>query len=157
EMQRVRVTTDSAVANPPIADGARDAVDVMIGFGEVGRGLYAVLGERRAFAIYDPQKGFNADDFKAEWMHVAIPYGDEFVSTIVEYTERYEPENVVLHSTVPVQTTRQVEKALDYAADVFFSPVRGKHPDLAGALRRFPKYYASSIMGELDARFESYF
>ncbi len=131
--------------------------DILIGFGEVGSALHEVLSERRDFAIADPAKGFNPEPFEADWCHICIPYTDTFVSTMVEYVRKFEPQNVVLHSTLPIGTTRQVEKALDYAADVYYSPIRGRHPRLARYIRDFPKWYACSIQGELDERFRTYF
>src|SRR5881409_270294 len=123
--------------------------DILIGFGEVGSAIHEVLSERREFAIHDPPKGFNAEPFEADWCHVAIPYTKDFVSSVTTLVTRFQPENVVLHSTLPIGTTRQVEKALDYAADVYYSPIRGRHPTLVRALRAFPKYYACFVSGEL--------
>src|SRR6266571_1900153 len=137
--------------------GVHMSADILVGFGEVGSALHEILSERREFAIHDPPKGFSAEPFEADWCHIAIPYTEDFVSSVTSVVTRFEPQNVVLHSTLPIGTTRQVEKALDYAADVFVSPIRGRHPTLVRALRAFPKIYASSIPGELDERFQAYF
>ena len=133
--------------------------DILIGLGEVGSALYEVLSERRAFSIVDPAKGFEPELGEApqsDWCHVAIPYSESFISTIVEYVRKFNPNHLVLHSTVPIGTTRKIEREADYIP-TYFSPIRGRHPSLARYIRSFPKWYASSISGGMDNEFVAYF
>src|SRR3990167_4710671 len=71
--------------------------DIIIGFGEVGKALVQVLGERTDIAIHDPQKGYEAKrertlydentpypasvPIEYDWMHIAYPWHKEFVTT----------------------------------------------------------------------------
>ena len=134
-------------------------IDVLIGFGEVGSALHVVLSERHPFAIVDPARACSpslGEAPQSDWMHVAIPYSESFISTVVEYVRKFNPSHLVLHSTVPIGTTRKIEREADYIP-TFYSPVRGRHPNLSAALRRFPKYFASSISGQMDDEFVIYF
>ena len=130
--------------------------DLLIGYGEVGIALHQVLGERGEFAIADPPKGYNPEPFKADWMHVSIPHTDAFIAAITDYARTFDPKYIVIHSTVPVGTTRKVERECDYRT-VYYSPVRGRHPNLARYIRDFPKWYACSVPGEYDNEFVYYF
>ena len=132
--------------------------DLLIGFGEVGASLYEVLSERRSFYIVDPAKGYEPElgEDMVDWAHVAIPYSESFISTIVEYVRRFNPNHLVIHSTVPIGTTRKIEREADYIP-TYFSPIRGRHPNLARYIREFSKWFASSIAGQMDNDFVTYF
>jgi len=121
-------------------------MDLIVGYGEVGRALAEVLRERYSVEVHDPPKGveFYAPIEEYEWMHVCIPYTDSFVETVVSYAETFKPVHVVIHSTVAVGTTRKLIIKLFGRANVTYSPVRGIHPDIARYIREFPKWFATT-------------
>ena len=141
--------------------------DILIGFGEVGSALYDILNERRHILIHDPPKGFEEPFPRKdaiEWMHVSIPYSDSFIDTVLEYRNDFYPRFIVIHSTVPVGTTRTLcEKMGAHGSGefgsfyVYYSPIRGRHPNLSRGIRSFPKWYASEWDGNADFAFEGYF
>ena len=91
-------------------------------------------------------------------MHIAFPFSkDTFNDSVIRNIKDWQPENTIIHSTIPIGTTRQIEKDCDYGTTLFYSPIRGRHPNLAPALRQFPKWYATSILGEYDERITAYF
>src|SRR5438132_10337165 len=99
--------------------------------GEVGSALFQVLGERRRIDPHDPvKKQWASPQNETDWLHIAYPYSDSFISTTVEYVKQFEPNTLAIHATVPIGTTRKIEKDLDYAADVVFTPIRRRHPRL---------------------------
>ena len=142
-------------------------VDILIGYGEVGSALYGVLSERRRIAIHDPDKGYDAPlpgENTIEWMHVAIPYTNSFIEDVLVYRNRFFPRFIVIHSTVPVGTTRKLCEQMGPHGNgefgslyVYYSPIRGLHPHLARYIREFPKWYASEWVGNADAAFSGYF
>lgn len=115
-------------------------VIVMGGAGKIGSAIVDILEE----------KGYNVDileknplcekcpipGIKYKFLHVAIPYTDKFVSSVQAAILTYSPEYVVIHSTVPVGTTRKISK------NAVHSPVRGQHTDLKGCIMKFVKYVA---------------
>ena len=134
--------------------------DIVIGMGEVGSALAEVLGERRDIATHDPNRDIHAPtDAPYDWMHIAFPYSDNFKTFVTSYADTFNPVCVVIHSTVPIGTMRAICKESFEAEHrtYYYSPVRGRHPHLARALRDFPKWYASAIPGQADIDIETYF
>jgi len=68
-------------------------------------------------------------------LHIAIPYSDTFVETVGDYMTRYKPLLVIVHSTVPLGTTRKL------GPKAVHSPCRGVHPDLEQGIRTFVKFF----------------
>jgi UDP-N-acetyl-D-mannosaminuronate dehydrogenase len=88
-------------------------------------------------------------------LHVCYPAEiADFVGTTAGYVKRYHPEIVVIHSTVPVGTTRAVQAVVPVA--VVHSPVRGKHARMEEELVRYTKFIGTSDPGTA-ARVERYF
>jgi UDP-N-acetyl-D-mannosaminuronate dehydrogenase len=91
-----------------------------------------------------------------EFMHVCYPAeGDDFVEVTVQYVGRYQPEVVVVTSTVPVGTTRQIGDIA--SVPVVNSPVRGKHAVMASELLRYTKFIGGddrSVVRRVAAHFQ---
>lgn len=60
-------------------------------------------------------------------MHFCIPYSDSFENDVVQYIEQYEPQMAIIHTTVPVGTTRIIQKKIQ--GDVAHVPIHGHHTD----------------------------
>lgn len=108
---------------------------VVVGLGEIGRGLLEVLR-----AAYPDVAGHDVDPPGRQTpgpLHVCFPWHGGFVSAVASWVAYHAPDAVVVHSTVPVGTTREVAEAVGRPA--FHSPVRGRHPRLADSIRTFRK------------------
>jgi len=104
---------------------------LVIGRGEVGTAI---------------QKIFNADYLELEnsnatgqydFIHICIPYtSDSFVNYVKSMKVIWLADNgiVVIHSTVPVGTTRAC------GDDFVHSPIRGVHPNLEEGIKTFTKF-----------------
>lgn len=99
---------------------------LVIGLGEVGTAI---------------RKVFNADglDITGEvsqshydYLHICIGYSDKFVETVKSYQERFTPLQTIVHSSVPVGTSRK--------CGALHSPIRGLHPNLYSGIMTFPKF-----------------
>ena len=125
----------------------QDNVEVhslIIGKGEVGSSLEAALNEREsgiAIAI-DLSEG---PDFYlvlkravCKTLHICFPYSGEFHDSVKTYARLLSPELIIIHSTVEVGTTEQLDSEL--TPPVVHSPVRGQHPNLKESLLKFVKY-----------------
>jgi len=120
---------------------AKDSVSLVVGLGEVGRPLLQVLsGAHSVQGIDLPPVDARA---AVEFMHVCYP-GEtpDFVGVTAAYAKRYRPDVVVVHSTVPVGTTRAVQAASGLAA--VHSPVRGKHIRMAEDLLHYVKFVGAA-------------
>ena len=71
-----------------------------------------------------------------DFMHVAIPWqvGD-FVNKVREAQKDFKARRLIIHSTVPVGTTRQ------FGESACHSPILGQHDDLGSSLTKFTKWY----------------
>jgi UDP-N-acetyl-D-mannosaminuronate dehydrogenase len=115
---------------------------VVVGLGEVGRPLMNILAR-----TYDCA-GIDIDPVQIESpvsvLHVCYPFQiPHYVQTTADYVRRLNPGLVILHSTVPPGTTRQVQNEVPDAL-VAFSPVRGKHVRMEQDMMRYTKFVAGT-------------
>jgi UDP-N-acetyl-D-mannosaminuronate dehydrogenase len=132
---------------------------LVIGYGEVGRALYAMLMNGH------PLHSVDAEDITArvpqrqhtryDGIHICTPFTSviEMQATIEAACSRADSLDtiVVVHSTVPLGTTRQLAEAL--SVPMVYSPIRGTHPDLRDGLKQFPKYVGGARAGEVASWF----
>ncbi len=130
-----------------------NCVSIVLGLGEVGRPLLAVLQRVHPVEGVDlPARDVRA---RVDLMHVCYPFGiDDFAGVTAGYTSRYRPEVVVIHTTVPVGTTRVMQDAV--GVPVVHSPVRGKHARMERELLHYTKF-VGAVDVEAAARVEAYF
>src|SRR5262245_18358505 len=99
-----------------------EAQVLVVGLGEVGRPLLEVLGAAHQAACRDiDDKAFHG----VRILHLCFPFGAKFVSAASHYVSLYQPEVVVVNSTVVPGTTRAIEQ--ETGTPAVYSPVRGKH------------------------------
>ena len=106
-------------------------INLVIGEGEIGSAIYNVLSE-----VYKEVYSRDIEDIaleQAEVLHICIPALDNFQEVVKDYIAQYNPELVIVHSTVPVGTCDEL--------GVVHSPVRGVHPHLEEGLKTFTKYF----------------
>lgn len=113
---------------------------LIVGMGEVGRALHEVLRTRHECATYDATDGpIDKNYFRPiAVLNVCLPYSEFFVEVVRMYAVTTSASLVIVHSTVPVGTTRKIQDGLD--CGVVHSPIHGRHPNLAPGIRTFTKY-----------------
>jgi len=109
---------------------------LIIGAGEVGKSLYKVLEAtyKENIVIRDKQPDFGIIEDSLPFLNICYPYSDSFVEDTKAYIKQYHPTTTIIHSTVPVGTTRKCGDACVH------SPIHGKHPNLAEGIKTFTKY-----------------
>jgi len=116
------------------------ATGLIVGMGEVGIALEVVLKSYHDIHTYDAKDPRRQDEFFAtlkgdvDVLHICFPYSDQFGASVQSYQEHVQPRYTVIHSTVPVGTSKALE--------CYHSPVRGIHPHLAESMRKFYTYLA---------------
>ena len=101
---------------------------IVIGLGEVGSALQKVIGcdgEDRFKGTFHEKQHF-------DFLHICIPYSENFVDEVLAYQDKYSPKYTIIHSSVPIGTSRKC-KALH-------SPIRGVHPNLDMGILTFKKF-----------------
>ena len=112
----------------------------IIGLGEVGAGLFAIL--KNHYDIQWFEKGSDPH-YGTEIMHICIPWSEMFISTVDAYVKTQNPTYVVVHSSVPVGTCQKLQALL--SIPVFHSPIRGQHPDMTGGILNYVKYVGTDL------------
>ncbi len=127
---------------------------LIIGLGEIGHTLFALLNEaKESFAVYgldlDQAKmgtlGQTKDKIpsKMDTMHICLPCGstEKFAEVVEGYVNQFKPKLAIINSTVPPGTTLKVaEKCTCLVAH---SPARGVHKSaehMIWEMKRWTKY-----------------
>lgn len=117
--------------------------------GEVGRALYDLLRlnnpQGEALTGLDIGSPTSVRTSLPIHLHITIPWSDRFYADVDDYIDTYDPDLVIVHSTVPIGTCS--------AHDWIHSPVRGRHPDLLDSLRTFRKHFGGERATEAAAPF----
>lgn len=114
----------------------------VLGLGEVGEPLLEILSRHYECV------GIDIDPVALERpcsvLHICYPFRiPNFIATTVDHIERYDPELIVINSTVAPGTTEQVQSRLPHRG-VVYSPVRGKHIKMESDLLHYKKFVAGS-------------
>lgn len=125
---------------------------LVIGLGQIGSGLIEVLKS------VHPVNGI--DKFNLNYPGVVlgetfdivhICFGcqadgvNDFVKEVKAYQQVYQPKYTIIHSTVPVGTSR--------LCGAIHSPVMGRHPYLAQSIRIFTKFIGGKQASDVAAYF----
>jgi len=114
--------------------------DLIIGMGEIGTALYECYLDKKQVIGYDIK---SPKEIKGsiDCMHIAFPFDDEFNEEVIKYAILYKPRIIIIHSTVPVGTTRGLYDKLKIP--IAHSPCVGKHPELKESIQeRFVKIFS---------------
>ena len=110
--------------------------DLIIGCdGQIGKAIYKCYGNETYNVLgYDLDREkhiLTVNDDNIRCMHICIPCKDKdkFIRTVLDYILMVNPEIVILHSTVPCGTTREIYNQTKDII-VVHSPCCGKHPNL---------------------------
>jgi len=106
---------------------------LIIGNGEIGQALHKVIGGNIT--------GITNIPGKYDIIHICFPYFNKFVEEVKRYQKLYLPKYTVIHSTVPVGTSRK--------CDAIHSPVVGLHPYLEESLKTFVKFLGGNGVDEV--------
>jgi len=108
---------------------------IVVGLGEVGESIMQVLKLdplNRVWGV-DKKDSFDCTLNNADAMHICFPYHKKFVSNLKELFDRYQPNCIIIHSSVPLGTCDEL--------GCVHSPVLGQHPNLLRSLTIFTKYF----------------
>lgn len=124
---------------------------MIIGLGEVGRALHTVFEQENLQVVGRDLAGEIAE--KHDVLHVCFPCKEPaiFAHQVLEYAAKYLKDGglVIVHATVPVGTVGIM------GTSAVHSPIRGVHPNLAGGIRTFVKYFGGPRATEAAAIFEA--
>ncbi|MBI4143508.1 hypothetical protein HY487_01340 [Candidatus Woesearchaeota archaeon] len=111
---------------------------LVIGLGEVGNAMCQVIEGSGKYRLFKKDAEDTEIREKIDIMHLCIPYMDNFVGISADYIKKYNPELVIINSTVMPNTTNEIYQKTKKS--IVHSPVRGKHPHLKDGLLLFVKF-----------------
>ena len=123
--------------------------DIVVGLGEIGNPIFKLLSKKLTVVGYDINKKLmNESKFKkfefrkTSFLHIAIPISSKFQSNVFILQKKFNPECIVIHSTLSPGTTESIQKKLDIP--VIYSATRGVHKRMLNDLKRYTKFFAIS-------------
>lgn len=119
---------------------------LIIGKGQIGTALGGVLKDYNPiFLDFQLDLHIYAGEYISknpiEIMHVCFEYSGKFVQSVKNYQKVFKPRYTVIHSTVPVGTSRK--------CGAIHSPVTGIHPHLESGVRTFTKFLGGESASEV--------
>lgn len=116
---------------------------LIIGLGEVGWPLLQVVRQQEPDAIGIDIEPVNVD-VPIGIMHICFSFQGlaQFQSAVTMHVRQYQPELIVINSTIIPGTTRAIER--DCGVPCVYSPIRGKHTRMAEDLYKYVKFVAGA-------------
>ena len=119
--------------------------NIVAGLGEIGVPISQVLQKKFPTMGYDidpkrMRKRDQPDSVACSFLHICIPFTKSFARDVRALAKRFEPECVVIHSTLRPHTTRELQKSM--RVPIVYSSTTGVHRRMLYDLRRYTKFYA---------------
>ena len=123
--------------------------NVVAGLGEIGRPILKLLSKRNITIGFDlnpdsmDQRKFERyKDLETSFLHTAIPVTAKFINNILKLEKKFNPECIVIHSTIKPGTTKKLQERL--SIPVIYSATRGVHRRMIYDLKRYTKFFTIS-------------
>ena len=121
--------------------------DIVAGLGEIGLPILKLICKKENAIGYDldkklmNEKNFTKfENIQTRFLHIAIPVNKNFNSNVINLNKKFQPECIVIHSTISPGTTEQLQKKLKIP--LIFSATRGVHKRMIRDLQRYTKFFA---------------
>ena len=123
--------------------------NIVAGLGEIGSPICKLLEKKTLVVGYDLDKKLmnlkkfkNFEKYDTLFLHICIPYTGNFKKNVSQLIKKFDPEIVVIHSTISPNTTSSLQSKFDIP--VIYSATRGVHKRMLTDLKRYTKYFAIS-------------
>ena len=123
--------------------------DVVVGIGEIGKPILKLLSKQNITVGFDlkpdlmNQRIFEKyKNLKTSFLHIAIPATSRFSKNVLKLSKKFQPECIVIHSTIKPGTTAELQAKL--SIPVIYSATRGVHKRMIYDLKRYTKFFAIS-------------
>lgn len=121
--------------------------NIVVGLGEIGSPILTLLS-KSSLAIgfdinrklMDEKKFQKLIDIPTVFLHVCIPFNKNFEKNIQELYSQFNPECIVIHSTIRPYTTQKIQKKI--SIPIIYSATRGVHRRMLNDLKRYTKFFA---------------
>jgi len=121
--------------------------DIVVGLGEIGSPILRLVSKGITAVGYDKnpkimnRKKFDRfSEYSVELLHVCIPFSKDFEKKFLGIVKKYNPQGVVIHSTISPSTTLNLQKKSKIP--IVYSATRGVHKRMIKDLHRYTKFYS---------------
>ncbi len=118
--------------------------DIVVGLGEIGLPIFKLLSKKIKIDGFDKIEKFNTNNFSniknIEFMHICIPFSKDFEKSVLQLTKKFNPDGIVIHSTISPNTTKKLQTKLDLP--IIYSATRGVHKRMLKDLKRYTKFFS---------------
>jgi len=123
--------------------------DMVAGIGEIGKPILKLLSKDNIVVGFDlnpdlmNERKFEIyQNLKTSFLHIAIPVTGKFINNVLKLCKKFQPECIVIHSTVKPGTTEELQGKL--TIPVIYSATRGVHKRMIYDLKRYTKFFVIS-------------
>ena len=123
--------------------------DVIAGLGEIGKPILKLLSKEHIIVgfdlnhdLMDERKFEKYRNLKTSFLHIAIPVTDKFINNVLQLHKKFQPECIVIHSTIKPGTTEKLQDKLPIP--VIYSATRGVHKRMSNDIKRYTKFFVIS-------------
>ena len=123
--------------------------DVVVGLGEIGNPILKLLSKKNIVVGFDLNRDLMNEikfekykNFKTSFLHIAIPGTDNLIGNVLKLYKKFQPECIVIHSTIKPETTEKLQRKL--SIPVIYSATRGVHKRMIYDLKRYTKFFVIS-------------
>jgi len=123
--------------------------NVIAGLGEIGTPIYKLLSKNSLSVGYDLNENLmdlkkfkKYEDTQTIFLHICIPFSNKFISNVQKIIKKFDPEILVIHSTISPNTTTKLQSKLKIP--IIYSATRGVHKQMLFDLKRYTKFFAVS-------------
>ena len=123
--------------------------DIVVGIGEIGKSILKLLSKDNIVVgfdlnpdLMDKRKIERYKNLKTSFMHIAIPVTGKFINDVLKLYKKFQPECIVIHSTIRPGTTEILQRKL--SIPVMYSATRGVHKRMIYDLKRYTKFFVIS-------------
>ncbi len=123
--------------------------NVIVGLGEIGTPIYKLLSKNFLSVGYDLNENLmdvkkfkKYENTETIFLHICIPFSKKFISNVQKIVKKFDPEIIVIHSTISPNTTTKLQSRLKIP--VIYSATRGVHKRMLFDLKRYTKFFAIS-------------
>ena len=118
--------------------------DIVVGLGEIGLPIFKLLSKKIKIDGFDKIEKLNSNKFSnienIEFMHICIPFSKDFEKSVLQLTKKFNPDGIVIHSTISPNTTKKLQTKLDLP--IIYSATRGVHKRMLKDLKRYTKFFS---------------
>jgi len=77
---------------------------------------------------------------KTSFLNICIPFNENFISNVLDLFKKFEPEIIVIHSTISPNTTKCLQEKIPIP--IIYSATRGVHKRMLSDLKKYTKFFS---------------